>query len=75
MWNILLLLLALRSDALIATIVPCLTEHENQMMAAGTFVYSSLSSQQEAMLFVDYEVAHSRKVKLDCYATYSTRNK
>ena len=42
-----------------------MTERENHMMAIGTFVFSSLSSQRVAKLFHEYEVAYSKKVKHD----------
>ena len=65
MRKVALMLLALRSDTVIAKMISGLTHLENQMMVAGTFVYSSLSSQQEIMLFNDYEITYSRKVRND----------
>ena len=65
MWKVALILLALRSDTVIAEVIPGLTYLENQMTIAGTFVYSSLSFQQEAMFFNDYEITYSRKVRND----------
>ena len=42
-----------------------LTDHENDMMEDGAFVYSSLSAKKKALLFTDFETTYFRKVVLD----------
>ena len=48
-----------------------LTEQENHMMDDGTFVYGALSSKRKAVLFKEYEITYSRKVRFDTKLTHT----
>lgn len=69
----LLVLLALGACSLISGATTCLTEDENYMVGNGTFVYSTLSSEQQEALFEDFEIAYSRKVKCETKLTLHSR--
>lgn len=60
-------LLALCHNRFVTGMRTSLTEHENLMMENGTFVYSSLSSEEQALLFKDFEILFSREVKHRTY--------
>ena len=64
-WTIAFTVLSLSTDGLVAAMRTSLTDHENDMMENGTFVYSTLSAKQRALLFRDFETKYSRKVVLD----------
>ena len=48
---------------LIAEVMASLTEHENNMMTDGTFIYASLTPEQQEALFEDFQIAYSIQIK------------
>lgn len=70
-WCMTVTLLALNADGHINGMRASLTEQENQMMDNGTFAYSALSSRRKAVLFKDYEITYSRKVRFDMKFTHT----
>ena len=62
MWRITFTLIALSTNGLVSAMRASLSDHENDMMDDGTFVYSTLSAVQKAELFEDYLATFSRGV-------------
>ena len=54
--------LALNTNGLVSATHASLTDHENDMMEDGTFVYNTLSAIKKAALLKDFETMHSRVV-------------
>lgn len=64
-WSIAFTILAWSADGHVSAMHASLTDHENDMMEDGAFVYSSLSAKKKALLFTDFETTYFRKVVLD----------
>lgn len=62
-------LLALNTNGLVSATYASLTDHENDMMEDGTFVYSSLPAIKKAALFKDFETTYSQEVIINNYWT------
>jgi hypothetical protein len=69
-WRIAFTLLALSTNGLISALHTSLTDHENDMMKNGTFVYSTLSAIKKAALFNDFQTTYSRKVVITRFQLY-----
>ena len=61
-WRVAFTLLALSTIGLVSGMRTSLSDHENDMMEDGTFVYSTLSALKKAELFEDFELKYSPKV-------------
>lgn len=61
-WRIAFTLMALSTNGLVSAMRTSLSDHENDMMADGTFVYGTLSAVKKAALFKDFVKANGIKV-------------
>ena len=68
-WITAVTLLVLSTTRLIAGMYESMTDNENQMMAKGEFVFSTLCPQRVEALFEDFEIAFYRTVKLNSNLT------
>ena len=73
-WRTAVTFLVLNTVRIIADTYESMTDHENQMMTKGEFVFSTLSSQRQEALFEDFQISFSRKVKHNSNLT-DDRNK
>ena len=62
-------LLALNTNGLVSATHASLTDHENDMMEGGTFVYSSLTAIKKVALFKDFETTYCHEVIINNYWT------
>ena len=63
-WRVAFTLLALSTIGLVSGMRTSLSDHENDMMEDGTFVYGTLSAVKKAALFKDFETEYGRKVMI-----------